>query len=382
MKLTGHTGRRGSAGLISVAVATAVMAGSAAATGTGSGVGIPPASTVSSGATQTVQPIGVSAWYVSKDGRYVLGRMGSKMVVRDIVRNRTVRTLPKSGRHYTGLSDDGRFIAFEKSVVRRVSGRPCRISSPYVLNRVTNRTQSVAMARSGKPIPLDPTDCIQDPDSEEAMEWAGFSHSTISGNGRFVAFASVQHEVVYVKDMKSRSLQRYVGQSGGSQLSISEDGRVLGDSTGQLTVDGQVRVLPSGILPQGLTRDGRSIYSVGGRYEVRSGVVTPLAAGDPFAVGSNTAVQNAMSRRGRYATWSCRFPSQVTPGTTGESVGVYDRATGIATDLTAAMEAAGVAGYEPRPGDAGYCTAGGPISGGGTVAFVGSNAVRWMGLKG
>ena len=122
-----------------------------------------------------------------------------------------------------------------------------------------------------------------------------------------------------------------------------------------------------------VTDDGSAVYSVspnscdttdtpcpGGpiRYDTATGTISALPATDPGP--------GPMSRRGRYAV-------SITGPTAGKSLGIYDRTTGVTTDLTPMFTAVGVTIPEG--------SALTRLSGDGRVVFVISNAgTSWHAL--
>jgi hypothetical protein len=142
-----------------------------------------------------------------------------------------------------------------------------------------------------------------------------------------------------------------------------------------------------------LTDDGSAIYyqvggaNDGGRYDTTTGAVTPLLVGDPMRrdeiqPGQEYREPQAMSRRGRFASYHGSRTNDPNLGRVG-LIGVVDRDTGIAVDLTPALAAAGVplqiAGNPAVPNS--LITA--EVSGDGQVVFfptaAGWVSVRWMG---
>jgi hypothetical protein len=326
-----------------------------------------------------VQPVGMTDVVdMSKDGRYVLGRLGGRYVVRDVVRGRTVRRLPSGDEYaYHGLSDSGRYVVY----TRTRPGSPTTCGTPYVRDRVTNRVRNAATTASGARLPAGwtptGTEC---PDEPSWRTQITFSAPAISGNGRYVAFcvnlAVPDRLDLYVKDLRTRRIRTFEGVC--SEITdaferpaapqVSETARVIllpgrdatGDEAGyhswwpaSLLLNRSTLVAGVGGAGPVLTADGSAVYSVGPltclggevpcpggpiRYDVSSATTAALPAGDP-GPGPTT-------RRGRYVVVTTNDP-------VGNRLAVLDRATGTSTDLTPAFVGAGVAiptwFFPPRP---------------------------------
>ena len=311
---------------------------------------------------------------VSKNGRIVLGRLteAGPVVIRDIVGNKTLRTL-KSGPAYSykSISSTGRYVHFTKDVTRN----GCTYARPWVYDRVTKKARLSAATRSGKPLVATWTRTNQCPymsytESAFDMRFVG-GPGQMSPDGRYVAFCANLTDPargdLYIKDMRTRKLTIKEGLCPLTTeafefypVHVSEGARtimVLRNEAGSTASYGAVVVLKrrtvqavalpgnAGARELWLTDDGMSIYyGVGGspdagRYDTASGATAALTAGDPLR---NEALQPgeeyrdfvAMTRRGRFVTYngSRLDPNAVRVGL----VGVFDRATGQAVDLTAA----------------------------------------------
>lgn len=345
-----------------------------------------------SGAVATIgvaEPLGMTDVVdVSKTGRYVLGMVDGRYVVRDVDKGRTVRKLPSTANYaYYGLSDSGRYVVY----VRTKPGSPTSCYTPWVRDRITNRARNAATTAKGKPLAAGwvptATACGNryTPDSEEPSWRTQITYSvpTLSGNGRYVAFCvnlTVPDRLdLYVKDMRKNKVRMWAGACSEVTDPIVE-GRYSGHSAPrpqapQISETGRVVLLP-GSLATGagfdfeawrpasilvnrsaivgnvggdrpvLAEDGSAVYSVGPtecarrgtpgealcpwapfRYDVAMGTASALPAGDPGPF--------PMSRRGRYVL-------SVGAGAGGPVLQVLDRATGVSADLTSSFLAAGV----------------------------------------
>lgn len=350
---------------------------------------------------------------VSKNGRIALGQLtdNGPFVIRDIVRGKTLRRL-KSGPAYSykSLSSTGRYVHYTKAYTRR----GCTYARPWVFDRITGKTRLAAATRSGTPLRARwsrPGRCpyLSYTESAFGMRSVG-GPGQMSPDGRYVAFCAnltdPQRGDLYIKDMRTKKLKIRRGLCPLTEeafefhpVHVSERARTImilrneANSTWayRATVvlkrrDVRAVTLPgnAGARELWLTDDGRSIYygvggaSDAGRYRTASGDLSPLSAGDPLR---GEAVQPAdeyrdsvaMSRRGRYATYN---GSRLDPalGRVGV-VGVYDRQTGQAVDLTAVAGIPAQVGNPPFPNSLINVQ----ISGDGRVVFIGSKALRWMG---
>ena len=311
---------------------------------------------------------------VSKNGRIVLGKLTETgpVVIRDIVRSKTLRTL-KSGPAYAykTISSTGRYVHFTKAYTRA----GCTYARPWVYDRVTNRARLAAATRSGKALKAtwtSPTQCpyISSTESAFDMHFVG-GPGQMSPDGRYVAFCANLTDPargdLYLKDMRTRKLTIREGlchlTAEANELypvHVSESARTImvlnndEGSTASYRADVVLlrRTVRNVALPGNagarelwLTDDGRSIfYGVGsspdaGRYDTASAATSALNPGDPLR---NEALQPGdeyrdsvgMSRRGRFVSY---HGSRMDPvlGEVG-LVGVFDRETGQAFDLTAA----------------------------------------------
>lgn len=185
---------------------------------------------------------------VSGDGRYVAftstanNLVGSDtnnqedVFVRDTVANTTIRVSISTGgtqangpSSYATISSDGRYVAFESTASNLVTGDNNGLSDIFVRDIVTNTTTRVSVTNSGG-----------------AQASGGDSYDpAISGNGRYVAFASYADnlvsgdtngdEDVFVRDLVGNttlrvSLRDDEGQATGGisyNPAISYDGRYV-----------------------------------------------------------------------------------------------------------------------------------------------------------
>ena len=305
---------------------------------------------------------------VSRTGRYALGMRNGRYVVRDLVRERTVRKLPSSSRYsYEGISDTGRYVLY----TRTRAGAPTQCDTPWVRDRRTNIARNAATTKKGRPLRAKwaptATEC---PDEPSWRTQITFSEPALSGNGRYVAFCvnlKVANRLdLYVKDMRTKRIRTWPGAC--SQAidayerpqppQISETGRVVllpgfhatGDEAGNQAWE------PASLLKKRssfvgrvggawpvLTDDGRAVYSIGPvdchsgptlcpggpmRHDVASGTSVTLPIWDPGP--------GPMSRRGRYVL-VIDSPDGVV-----NSLHVLDRTLWMHTDLTDQFAAAGL----------------------------------------
>jgi hypothetical protein len=352
---------------------------------------------------------------VSKNGRIALGRMSETgpVVIRDVVRNKTLRTL-KSGPAYAykTISSTGRYVHFTRTYTR--SG--CTYARPWVYDRVTNKARLAAATRSGKALRAtwtSPNQCPYISSTEPAFEMHVVGGpGQMSPDGRYVAFCANLTDPargdLYIKDMRTRKLTIRAGlchltaeANEFYPVHVSEGARTImvlhndQGSTDSYRADVVLRrrtvrnvALPgdAGARELWLTDDGRSIfYGVGsspdaGRYDTSSGATAALTPGDPLR---NEALQpgeeyrdsEAMTRRGRFVSYngSRLDPNAVRVGL----VGVFDRETGQAVDLTAAAGIPLQVGTSPVPNSLVPIQ----ISGDGRVVFIGWGGwatLHWM----
>jgi hypothetical protein len=357
--------------VVALAAAAIMMSAPGIANGTtGPGAVAPPAVALTG-----LAPTGMHTILdVSKNGRIVLGKLtdSGPFVVRDLVRAKTLRTLKSGpGYSYKSISSTGRYVHFTKDFTRK----GCTYARPWVYDRVTKKARLAAATRSGKPLVATwtrPNQCpyISYTTSAFGMHSVG-GPGQMSPDGRYVAFCANLTDPargdLHIKDMRTRKLTIKKGLCPLTTeaqefypVHVSEAARtimVLRNEAGSTASYGAVIVLQrrtvrgvslpgnAGARELWLTDDGMSIfYGVGGspdagRYDTASGATAALTPGDPLR---NEALQPGeeyrdsvgMTRRGRFVTYhgSRLDPNAVRVGL----VGVFDRATGQAVDLTAA----------------------------------------------
>ena len=311
---------------------------------------------------------------VSKDGRIALGKLTETgpIVIRNIATSKTLRTLNSGPAYaYKSISSTGRYVHFTKTHTRN----GCSYARPWVYDRVTNKARLAAATRSGKPlvatwIPTNQCPYISYTESAFDMHSVG-GPGQMSPDGRYVAFCANLKDPargdLYIKDMRTRKLTIKEGlcpltteASEFYPVHVSESARtimVLRNEAGSTAGYGADVVLKrrtvrnvalpgnAGARELWLTDDGNTIfYGVGGspdagRYDTASGATTALNPGDPLRneallPGEENRDPVGMSRRGRFVTYhgSRLDPNAVRVGL----VGVFDRETGQAVDLTAA----------------------------------------------
>ena len=364
-------------------------------------------------------PTGISTLIdVSKDGRIALGRLTETgpVVLRDLVKNKTLRTLKSSGNYtYKSLSSDGRYVSFNKTYKKGA----CTYSRPWVLDRKTGKARLAATTKSGKqllPTWSQATKCAQISTAESSF--GTYFHSGTQGpgqmspDGRYVAFCANLIDPargdLYIKDMKNRKLAIRPGichltQEEGELYAphVSEGARAImlpfNDDGSTLSHRADVllnrTVVRTGAIPNSerlmLTDDGSAIYyevggaNGGGRYDTATAAVSPLLVGDPMRQeiqpGQENREPQTMSRRGRYASYHGSRLTDPNPVPVG-LIGVFDRDTGLAVDLSPALTAAGV---PLQIGSVPNSLVPVEISGDGQVVFfqtaAGWVSVRWMG---
>lgn len=301
---------------------------------------------------------------VSFDGRYLLGRLGGRWVVRDLVAGRTVRKLPSSWRYsYDGLSAAGKLVAY-----RRVSAfAGCQVAVPKVRNRITNRSRWLATDSRGKQLKAKwrAPRCPGDEDDSRLAYNPQFSHPALSADGRTAAFCANLEQPnrydLYVKRLTNGKLTRLAGA-----CSAWSDGGDTGFQTPQLSADGSVILLPGvddesatwgpyrlvvgGHLRENLigrdprlTANGAKVYASRptGSCEPSSCLHEPIgydvATAGVSVLPTGTPVDTAMSADGNLALVEA-WPQ----------LAVFNRATAVTTDLTATLQASGLQqGYLP-----------------------------------
>lgn len=255
---------------------------------------------------------------VSADGRYVaFGSDADNLVpgddnqegdvfVRDLATGSTslvsVSTSGRKGNSYSSgpaISDNGRYMCFDSYSSNLVRGDTNDEPDAFVRDRQTGKTMRVSVSSTGA----------------QANEGAGFC--SISGNGRYVAFASTSNNLapgdtngltdIFLRDrltgttsLVSRTSTGGIGNGYSFFAAISADGRhvafrssasnmVPGDTNGTPDVfvrdlasgtTSRVDVSSSGAQNNRSTRNERSSISADGRYVAFAAGGTNLVPGD------------------------------------------------------------------------------------------------------
>ena len=356
-------------------------------------VGAAPASASEAGPSSTGMS-GIIA--VSKNGELALGTIGARTVVRDLAKGKTVRRLGTTAPWYTDLSDNGRYVLYQKG------------ATIGVVDVKTGKSRSAVRTKSGVRIKAawKARGCGEDCYDSDRPTVRG----ALSGNGRYVAYcANLKVRTrgdLYIKDMRTKALKVMTGgcpmsgvewnpdkKSLPYQIEISETGRVI---MIKVALEPLVRVVLNRRTVRDLPalhgtfldvpmmpNDGSALYyleytasgdSVGKRYDMSTGAVTDLAVDDPAGLGApgDFRTPDSMTRRGRFVS----FGGSIGPNSaTGlAQIGVFDRRTGATTDLTPALDALGLPRLHPFvppdgvPFTQPYDTL---ISGDGRIAFFG-----------
>lgn len=347
------------------AVVLIAIAGAAAGPGLASAQQGPAAPVVARGLAP--RGTGLSAIRaVSADGRYVLGTIGARYVVRDVVAARTVRSLPSSNKYrYTDLAGTGKRVLY----ARKAMFNGCPTYLPMVRTVGSNSARSLASTSRGRALTASWTaeSCGDQDDEFRVTQMPNFSAPAISSNGRWAAFCAnldaPDRIDLYIKDLRTAALRQVPGVCGvsygdtSSEIqapSIAGDGQTVllpGDNNADEESWGPFSLLVAGSVRRGIEgRDpvmpgaGGMIYAsrpvVGCVADEDTCPVEPIAydiaTGATTALPPGTPVAGSMSASGQFVVTS-------EPEDAGLMLRVFDRGAGVATDLTANFTAAGLA---------------------------------------
>lgn len=274
---------------------------------------------------QPIGPVGVSA-----DGRYVTftarwqdGRASAMDVyVRDRATNTTELIsspgeVNKSSRH-PSISDNGRYVAFSSNATNMVSGDTNGFSDIFVRDRVAGTTERVSIASDG-------TEASGDSDYNGSFE------TSISGDGRYVAFVSKANNLVpndtngvadlFLHDRTTGMTKRVNVANDGSQDSSADTG-FYGI---KLSGDGRYLVFQSGDqLSSEDTNDFLDIYV----YDQVHDSVELISKAYDGSPANSISIYSSISSNGRYVSF-ISTASNIVEGGIPQSVGafIYDRVT-------------------------------------------------------
>ena len=273
---------------------------------------------------------------ISSTGQYVaFGSDASNLVandtnwqfdifVRDIVNNATTRVnVATGGLQANGssgrvsISADGRYVVFESAATNLVVNDTNAQTDIFVYDRNTAQTRLVSVGLSGSP----------------ANDSSRISNSAISDDGRYIAFASgasnlvsgdTNYQDIFVFDQTTGLVSRVsVGPSGvqsnrtgGMTSSISGDGRYVAfqSSSNNLVLND--------------TNNAEDIF-VHDRTTGLTSRVSVTSSGAQVSNFGSTSVGPKLSNDGRYVAFSS-YASGLVAGDTNNSfdIFVYDRTTG------------------------------------------------------
>ncbi|HET7856613.1 MAG TPA: PASTA domain-containing protein [Gaiellaceae bacterium] len=294
---------------------------------------------------------------MSADGRFVaFYSHASNLVAGDtngaddvFVRDRTSRTTARvsvatggtqanGGSYVPALSADGRFVAFLSDASNLVAGDTNRVRDVFVHDRATGTTTRVDLA----------------PDGQEAN--VGSTGVAISGDGRFVAFASFASNLVvldenegsdiFVHDRAAATTERVnvydpVTEAEGDSFrpAISADGRFVAfDSDAWNLVWGDLNIVADVFV-----------------HDRETGATTRVSVDDRGAEGNGPSLAPTLSTDGRFVAFSSDASNVVAADTNGSTdVFVHDRQSGATTRISvdsARVEANGDSSRAALSGD-------------------------------
>lgn len=244
---------------------------------------------------------------ITPDARYVVFTSGatnlvaadtngkSDCFVRDRMTNTTTRVSLATGGvelngdcSYPSISADGRYVSFSNTATNAVAGDTNSVSDVFLHDRITGTTTRVSVTNAGAQI-------------------SGWSATgVISGNGRYVAFATLPGldagdtnfaSDVYLRDtvmntttwVSQRTMPLSVGYAGAGSPQISDDGRYVSFWSGASNlVAGDTNVTDDAFVRDTLmgTTTRVSVGDGGTQANGRSGVASMSSNGRRFAFAS------------------------------------------------------------------------------------------------
>jgi Tol biopolymer transport system component len=250
------------------------------------------------------------------------------------------------GSQLGGISANGRYVAFVSDATNLVPRDTNRLFDVFVHDRVTGKTQRVSVSSAGR------------------QGYGESDQAAISAHGRYVAFSSLasnlvprdsnRNEDVFVHDRRTGKTQRVSVSSSGKQ-SKGPRGRA-GSVSPVISGDGRYVAFGSAAsnLVPGDTNRVPDIF-VHDRVTGKTQRVSVSSAG---AQANGDSADAAISPNGRYVAFDS-FASNLVPGDSNGAgdVFVYDRVTH--RTLLASLSSSGEQGNDTSYSDAGFLSADG-----------------------
>jgi cysteine-rich repeat protein len=219
-----------------------------------------------------------------------------------------------------GISADGRFVSFESDATNLVAGDTNGVRDIFVHDRATGLTTRVSVSSAG-------------------VAGNGYSvHSSVSADGRFVAFSSTASNLVpddtngetdiFVHDRSTGTTERVSLQTGGVQST--------GAGYASISADGRFVLMTSAAALDPADHNGNFDVYV---HDRQTGVTSLVSAITDPAPGRGLALAGTISADGRFVTFGApddEFVGLAHPDTNGKGdVFLKDRSTGITRRVSA-----------------------------------------------
>ena len=240
---------------------------------------------------------------------------------------------PNGGSYFPALSADGRFVAFLSDASNLVSGDTNGVRDVFVHDRATGTTDRVSVSSAGEEVNLASTGLA------------------LSGDGRFVAFASFATNVVgddsnelsdiFVRDRLSGTTTRVNLYPGGVEAdgnsfrpSISADGHVIAFDSEAFNLDWSD------------TNDVFDVYVT----TRASGLLTRVSVDDNGGVAGGPSFRPVLSADGRFVAFYSEASNLAAGDTNGAAdVFLHDRASGATSRVSVETAGAEANGDSYRP---------------------------------
>ena len=280
--------------------------------------------------------LGSSSPSISADGRYLAFTSTAEnlvpgdtngwydVFVRDLVAGTTERVSVSSGgeqgNHGSGgpsISADGRYVAFTSQANNLVpADTNAWVSDSFVHDRQTGATTRVSVSTTGQQ------------GNGRTMD------STISADGRFVAFESLSDNLVADDTNEGSDIFVHDRQSGQTiRVSVLNTDEEAHDRSGHACISGDGRHIafhwfPGGPLPDG---GGQGVFV----YNRLTGETSRVSVSSDGQPGNNGGSSPCISGDGRYVVFESKSTNLVPDDTNGaEDVFVHDRRSGATIRVT------------------------------------------------
>ena len=212
-----------------------------------------------------------------------------------------------SASYSPSISADGRFVTFTSAANNLVSGDTNMFEDIFVHDRQTGQTTRVSVASDGTP---------GDYKSQ---------NSSISANGRFVAFFSEASNLVSDDTNRCGDAFVYDRQTGQTtRVSIASDGTQGVSVSGDTSISADGRFVTFGSAASNLVPEDTNNSADVFMHDRQTGLTTRVSVSSNGTQGNNSCGWNAISADGRFVAFES-LSDNLVPSDTNESLDIFVR---------------------------------------------------------